>query len=276
MRRGPVWPETSIEAVNMAAADIQGANNSLIDGLVRYGRSTGMTVDQLKEAGQTLAATLRESVASYPLLAEFFPGVGEGLLTLAGLIETALTDLTRDDIAPDLKQRIDDAYHGAVGKDALGRPMEIGPLLQGELVDFAKGFQGAPAELDAALRQRILASYEVSSARRELVEQCYQTLLGRPTTLAERNELKGIIDGILAGGGTLEDVGRQIQQRIRESHEMELMQKVGMIFAQVFPRDEPPSVGIERSWTDWVLAMTKRGMSEEQALALLPSVLVGQ
>lgn len=249
-------------------ATIQSAHNAVVDGMVRSARSSGMSVEQMRQAGQTMLGTLREAQAANPLLAEYFPGLGQWATALSGALETALADLTRE-VPADVSARVRGAFQGVVGNDRNGQPVEIGPLLRGELIDLVQD-QGAS---DADLRAHVLASQEVGDTRRALVEGAYNELLGRGSTLAERNELSTFIDQRLAAGASLADIDREVQQRVNGSSEKALLERVGMVFWQAFPEHEAPKMFTKRSWTDSVMQAMAMGMPEAMALQVMAQQL---
>ena len=246
---------------------VQSAHNAMVDGMVRSGRSMGMTVEQLRSAGQVMLGQLREAQAANPLLAEYFPGLGQWAAALSGRIEQALTDLTRE-VPREVDARIDAAYRGVVGNDRQGRPIDVGPLLRDELIGLIDG--GAS---DADLRAHVLASQEVGDARRAMVEGAYATVLGRGSGLAEREALARDIDRRLAQGASLGVIEGEITARTQALPEKQLLERVGNVAWSVFPEHDAPSLETKRHWTNWVQAAMARGMTEDMALVALSQQL---
>ncbi|MBI4817822.1 MAG: hypothetical protein HY791_16295 [Deltaproteobacteria bacterium] len=256
------------------AVTVQSAHTSLVDGLVKQGRSAGMNDTQLQAAGRALIANINESLAANPLMAAYFPGLGDGLRALAGAIELALTDLTQD-VPPELGAKIHGAYEEIAGRDPLGRPNEIGPLLRGELIELANTFTGTPEELDAAIKAHIMGSQEVADAKRTVVDGNFRALLGRGPNPTEGAELQTYVGSRLGEGADFQTISREIQNRVLQNPEYSLLERVGTIFHQVFSDHDAPDLSTKRKWTDWVQNQVAMGVSEAQALQMLVPALQG-
>ena len=256
------------------------AHAAQVDGLIRNGRTAGMTTAQLVTAGRDLAGRLREAVANNPLVTEYFPAAAEGYSALARSIELAVTELTAN-VPADLSSRIDAAYASVAGWDAFGQTIPIGPLLRRELVALAGNHEGSNASLDAAIRRHILGSEEAATTKRAVVEDGFARLLGRASTLDERNSLQAWIDGRLDSGATLGQVSTELDQRLRTDgdygREYALMERAGAAWSQVHYDKAPPDAKTKRQWVTWVqTAMIQRGLTEEQALQYLPMAIEGR
>jgi len=246
---------------------VKSANNAIVDGMVRNGRQSGMTVEQMRTAGQNMLATLREATAANPLIGEYFPGLGQWATAISSSIETALADLTLE-VPADVQARITAAYSGVTGNDRQGRAVEIGPLLRDELIEQINN--GAT---DAELRTFVLGSQEVGETRRALTEDAFVTILGRGSSLADRNDINAFIDRRLSEGATLNTIDNEVKARVNNMPEKALLERVGMVFWQQFPEQNAPGLDVKRSWTDWVQAQMAGGMSQDMALMFLAQQL---
>ncbi len=252
----------------------------MIDGLVRSGRSSGMSNAQLREAGENLAGQLREAATSNPLIAHYFPAAADGLNALARSLETALSELTAS-VPGGLSRRIDRLYSGIMGRDKYGIDFEIGPLLRKQLVKIARDHDGSSSELDDELRQHILRSEEVKQGRQSVVASTFDRLLGRKTTYSERRDLARWANRRLDDGASFEVVAAELQNRVmtegKWGDEYRKMERVGLTYMQTFQRGGPVDSKTKRKWVTWVdNAMSKYGLSENQAFQYLPLALQGK
>ncbi len=252
----------------------------MVDGLIRKGRSSGMSTAQLRVAGQNLIGRLREAVTTNPMIAEYFPAAADGINSLAGSIEIALTELTAD-VPVAVARSIDNAYEGVTGRGPYGQRIQIGPMLRRELVQLAASHEGDDASLDTALRTRILESAEFRTSRQSLIAGAFKNVLGRQSTLDERSTLATWVDGRIDAGANLQQINAELHQRLQQDgewgREFALMNRVGVTYRQVFYNHGPADTKTKQKWAAWVKnTMARYGVSEARAFQSLPAAMTGK
>lgn len=227
-----------------------------------------MTVDQLRTAGQQLMGQLKDYLSANPLVSEYFPDLGAGIMAFSKAIEAALAGLTRS-VPASLAQTIRTEYQRVNGAT------EIGPMLEGELVDLAKDFKGSERELAGAIRTRILDSQETKQTKRAIVDGAYQQILGRAPTPDERARYDKVIDDRLAAGEGLDTIMYQVANQVSADPEVRLLEQVGQIFHGIYPEHDAPTLKTKRHWTNWVQSAMAQGLTEQQALAAVGNAIRG-